>query len=119
MERREMFGRCRMLRTSREVNDEMIQYWSERVLLQCMKIEKPLNQVKICIKGITFRTGVKEFYHSRNMALVNLLLDKGLDVGVYDPLLSREEIEAKGFKYIAPSQADLIFDPFHLQFEVH
>jgi len=119
MERKEMFGRCRMLRTSREVNDEMIQYWSERILLQCMKIEKPLNQVKICIKGITFRTGVKEFYHSRNVALVSLLLDKGLDVGVSDPLLSREEIEAKGFKYIVPAQADLIFDPFHLQFEIH
>ncbi len=38
-------------------------------MLECMKIDKPLSRVKICIKGITFRAGVKEFYHSRNLAL--------------------------------------------------
>lgn len=118
MEEREKFDRSRLLRTSREINDEMIQYWAERILIEGMKIDKPLGQIKICIRGITFRSGVKEFYHSRNMALVRLLAEKGLDARVHDPLLSRKEIGEKGFKYIEPGDADLIFDPFALSFEI-
>jgi UDP-N-acetyl-D-mannosaminuronic acid dehydrogenase len=119
MEKSEHFDKCRLLHTSRLVNDEMIQYWAEKILLECMKFDKPLSLVKICIKGITFREGVKEFYHSRNLALANLLREKGLDAYVYDPLLSREDVEKKGLCYIEPKDADLLFDPFSLQFEHH
>jgi len=119
MEKHEAFSRCRMLRTSREVNDEMILYWAERILVECMKVDKPLSKVKICIKGITFRAGVKEFYHSRNLALVKLLREKGLEAYVYDPMLSSEEVEGMGQRYIEQEEADLVFDPFQLQFESH
>ncbi|VVB72568.1 UDP-N-acetyl-D-mannosamine dehydrogenase [uncultured archaeon] len=116
MEKQESFSHCRLLRTAREVNDEMIQYWAEEVLRQCLKIDKPLAKIKICIRGITFRACVKEFYHSRNMALARLLVQKGLDVYVSDPLQSPEEIAAKGLRFIEPEEADLIFDPFDLNF---
>ncbi|MDD4161097.1 MAG: nucleotide sugar dehydrogenase [Methanothrix sp.] len=118
MERRESFSKCSLLRISRQVNDEMIEYWAEKILLQCMKLKKPLPKIKICIKGITFRAGVKEFYHSRNLALVRLLADKGLDVYVADPLLSQDEVMGKGFRYLKPEESDLIFDPFELKFDV-
>ncbi len=117
MERREKFSHSRLLRTSREINDEMIQYWAEKIILQALKIDKPLGQIKICIRGITFRAGVKEFYHSRNMALADLLKEKGLDTYVFDDMLSEQEIEGKGFRYIRPKDADLVFDCFKLQFE--
>ena len=117
MEKREHFSNCRLLCVSREVNDEMIRYWAERILLECMKINKPLFSIKICIKGITFRAGVKEFYHSRNLALARLLMEKGLDAYVYDPLLSEHDVQTKGLCYIEPDKADLLFDPFLLKFE--
>ncbi len=117
MEKRESFDKCRLLHTSRIINDDMIQYWAERVLLQCLKINKPLSDIRICIRGITFREGVREFYHSRNLALVRLLQDKGLEVYVADPLLDEGEVAARGFKSINPEDADLIFDPFRLSFE--
>jgi UDP-N-acetyl-D-mannosaminuronic acid dehydrogenase len=117
MEKREHFSNCRLLRSSREINDEMIQYWAERILRECLKINKPLVSIKICIKGITFRSGVKEFYHSRNLALARLLMEKGLDVYVFDPLLSEKDVQTKGLRYIDPQMADLIFDPFLLTFE--
>jgi UDP-N-acetyl-D-mannosaminuronic acid dehydrogenase len=117
MEKREHFSNCRLLCVSREVNDEMIRYWAERILLECMKINKPLFSIKICIKGITFRAGVKEFYHSRNLALARLLMEKGLDAYVYDPLLSEHDVQTKGMRYIEPQKADLLFDPFLLKFE--
>jgi UDP-N-acetyl-D-mannosaminuronic acid dehydrogenase len=118
MEKQEAFSYCRLLSTSREVNDEMIQYWSERILLECLKIDKPLSDVKICIKGITFRAGAKEFYHSRNLALAKNLEKKGLDIYASDPLLSEEEVRSKGLRYIKPENSDLIFDAFGLKLEV-
>jgi UDP-N-acetyl-D-mannosaminuronic acid dehydrogenase len=117
MEKREQFEHCRLLRTSRELNDDMARFWTEKILLQCLKVDKPLSQVRICIKGITFRDGVKEFYHSRNLVLAGMLRDKGLNVYVCDPLLSREETEQKGFRYLSPDEADVIFDPFSISFE--
>ena len=72
------------------------------------KIGKPLNEIKICIEG------VKELYHSRNLALAKLLMEKGLDVFVYDDLYSREEVGEMGLRYLEPEDADLVFDCFRL-----
>ena len=116
MEKREHFSNCRLLRAGREINDEMIVYWAERILAQCLNMDKPISSIKICIKGITFRAGVKEFYHSRNLALVRLLMEKGLDVYISDPLLSEKDLQEKGLRFLDAEKADLIFDPFLLKF---
>lgn len=115
MEKRGKFSYAEILRTARHLNDEMINYWAEKIILECMKVKKPLSEVKICIKGITFRKGVKELYHSRNLALAKLLMEKGLNVFVYDEMFSKEEIEKLGLKWIDPEEADVIFDPFELK----
>ena len=115
MEKIEKFDHARLLRTAREINDEMISYWAERIVLECLKVDKPLKDVKICIKGITFRKGVKELYHSRNLALAKLLAEKGLNVGVYDEMFSKEEVEKLGLKWMEPNNADVVFDPFELK----
>jgi len=112
MERLEKFSHSRLLRVSREVNDEMINYWAEKIIAGCVRVKKPLNEVRICVKGITFRSGVKELYHSRNLALANLLMEKGLDVYVYDELFIEEEILEMGLKFIEPVEADFVFDSF-------
>jgi len=117
MEKREHFRHCRLLRAGREINDEMIEYWAQRILAQCLKIDKPLSSIKICIKGITYRAGVREFYHSRNLALVKLLAEKGLDVYIHDPLLSDKDIRDRGLRFLDAGKADLAFDPFLLKFE--
>jgi len=115
MERKGCFNRVKLLRTSREINDEMISYWMEEIVRECLKINKPLGEVKICIKGITFREGVKELYHSRNLALARGLLEKGLDVYVNDPIFSGEELERMGLRPLKPDEADLLFDCFSLR----
>ena len=114
MEKRERFDYARLLRSSREINDQMVQYWAERILLQALKVKKPLGQVRICIAGITFRPGVKEFYNSRNLALAMLLGEKGLDVYAFDLLLAEKEVRDLGLQWIRPEEADLVFDSFRL-----
>jgi len=116
MERRGRFDSVRLLRTCRELNDGTVEYWAERVVMECMKIDKPLNKIRICVKGITFREGVKELHHSRNLALARLLMEKGLNVSVYDELFDRGEIEGMGLRYGKPDDSDLVFDCFGLTF---
>ncbi|MBO8183225.1 MAG: nucleotide sugar dehydrogenase [Archaeoglobus sp.] len=117
MEKREKFEHARLLRTARELNDEMIHYWAARIISECLNIKKPLSDVKICIKGISFRDGVKELYHSRNLALAEYLKAKGLNVFVYDELFSKEEIEDLGFNYDEPEKADVVFHSYDLRIE--
>ena len=115
MEKRERYAYSRILKISREVNDDMINFWAERIVLECMKIEKPLQDIRICVKGITFRRGVKETRFSRNLALAKLLKEKGLNVGVFDEMLDKEEIENLGLTYMNPDDADIVFDVFDLK----
>jgi UDP-N-acetyl-D-mannosaminuronic acid dehydrogenase len=117
MEKEEKFDHIRLLRTAREINDGMIERWAEKIVLEALKIDKPLKDVKICIKGLTYRQGVKEFYHSRNLALAQLLSKKGLNAYAWDELMSKMEVEGKGIAWIDPKDADLTFDCFSLKLE--
>ena len=116
MERREKFENAKLLRTAREVNDEMVRFWIDKIVLECMKVDKPLREVKICIKGVTFREGVKEVYHSRGLAIVEHLKNKGLYVGAYDEMFSQEELREMGILPMLPEEADVVFDTFKLEF---
>ena len=75
-----------------------------------------MSEVNICIRCITYREGVKGLYHSRNFSIARLLTEKGLRVGVYDELLSEDEIEELGLAYRDSEEADLVFDCFGLGF---
>ncbi len=117
MEKRVKYDYGSLLRTSREINDQMMNYWAEKIILECMRINKALREVKICIKGITYREGIKELVNSMNLALVKLLVEKGLNVYAYDELVTRKEIEELGLRFIEPKNADIVFDCFKLAME--
>jgi UDP-N-acetyl-D-mannosaminuronic acid dehydrogenase len=114
LERIGKFGHARLLRTSREINDEMVEYWAEKIVLECLKVNKPLHEVKICVMGITYREGVKQLYESRNLVLAKRLMEKGLKVYVYDEMVPEEEVEELGLRFCKPEEADVLFDSFRL-----
>ncbi|MCL4436159.1 MAG: nucleotide sugar dehydrogenase [Thaumarchaeota archaeon] len=114
MERKEKYDSTKLLRTARETNDEMINFWAGKITQKCLELNKPLAKIKICINGLTYRKGVKETYHSRNLALTQHLTKKGLNTYAYDELLTPKEIEKFGLKPLQPSKADIIFDSFNL-----
>ena len=117
IEQRLKYDYCTLLRTSRQVNDQMVNYWTDKIIQVCLKIDKPLGNIKICISGITYREGIKELINSMNIVLVKLLMKKGLDIYVHDKLFSREEIEKIGLRFIEPENADIVFDSFKLTME--
>ena len=106
---------AKLLSLAREINDNMVNYWLEKIALEVLKFNRPFKEVKVCIKGITYREGVKDINNSRNLLLAKKLLDKGFKVFVYDELFNKEEIEALGFNYILPEEADIVFDSFKLK----
>lgn len=114
MEKRGKYDYSNLLRTSREINDQMKNYWAEKIILKCLQVDKSLKEIKICINGITYRKGVKEMINSINLALVKLLMQKGLNVYVHDELFTRDEIVEMGLTFIEPEDADIIFDSFDL-----
>jgi len=118
MERKEKFDDARLLRTSRELNDGMTKFWAEKIVLNCLKIDKPLKDIAICISGLTYRQGVKEIHHSRNLALAGLLAEKGLNIYAWDELLGKSGVEGLGLRYLEPEKADLVFDTFGLRFGI-
>jgi len=106
---------AKLLSLAREINDNMVNYWLEKIVLEVLKFNRPFKEVKICIKGITYREGVKDISNSRNLLLAKKLLDKGFKVFVYDELFTKEEVEALGFNHIRPEEADIVFDSFKLK----
>jgi len=38
------------LSTSRDVNEDMINYWAEKIILKALEIDKPLKDVNILVK---------------------------------------------------------------------
>jgi hypothetical protein len=52
--------------------------------MESVKVNKPLKDVKIYVKSITYRPGAKEYYHCRNLALAKKLLEKGLNTCAWD-----------------------------------
>lgn len=119
MEKRDKLSYSQLLKTARYINDEMAGYWANRIVLECRMIGKPLNEVRICLNGISFRKGVKEVFYSRNLVLASLLTQQGLNVFVHDDLFSDSEIESLGLKSIEPDSADLVFDCFDLTIQSH
>jgi len=115
MEKRKKPDFTIMLQSSHGVNDGMIDYWIQRIIVYCKEVKKPLPHVKICIKGISFRKGVKSVHKSRNLALARLLKEKGLNVYVYDELFTRDEIEQMNLSFSTPDMVDVVFDPFTLE----
>ncbi len=114
MEKRDKLSHSQLLKSARLINDEMASYWANRIVLECRRIDKPLNEVQICLQGISFRKGVKELFHSRNMLIATLLMAQGLNVFVYDELFTANEVEEIGLNWIEPREADLIFDCYGL-----
>jgi UDP-N-acetyl-D-mannosaminuronic acid dehydrogenase len=62
---------------------------------------------------------VNSLTNSKNLELVKLLMKKGLSVSVNDELLSEKDIEKLGLKFGRPENAEIVFDPFTLELEIH
>ena len=77
---------------SREVNDGQI----EIALAEIRERVGRLHGASVLVLGLTYREGVHELAYSRALPLIDALVAGGARVSAHDPLLSDEEIRARG-----------------------
>ncbi len=73
----------RLIATSRQVNDRMPFYTTERILKDVADLKNP----RIVLAGLAYKPDVADTRESPAMRVVELLREAGMDVLAYDPLL--------------------------------
>ena len=75
----------------RKINDEMHQYLCDEILKKLMENGYKINEVKICIFGITFKKNCADIRNTGVAKLIRELRKNSVNVVVNDPLASPKE----------------------------
>jgi UDP-N-acetyl-D-mannosaminuronate dehydrogenase len=87
-----------LTRLSREINDSMAAYASERLEAALREAGNGLSGAQVLILGLAYRGGVKEATLSSTLLLARELTRRGAHVVVHDPLFDDAEIRAQGLE---------------------
>ena len=82
----------------RAINDYMPKHVAEMAIKGLNEVGKVIKGSKVLIMGLTYKENVPDTRESPVREMVKELKEFGIDVFGYDPLLSKEEIEAFGVK---------------------
>ncbi|NQU79721.1 hypothetical protein HQ545_08190, partial [Candidatus Woesearchaeota archaeon] len=75
-----------LIKEARLLNDDMIKYYLEQV-------KKISPKGKVCIVGLSYRTGVKEKAYARSIPFIKILKEEGYEVYGIDEMYSDDELE--------------------------
>ena len=95
-----------IVKAAREQNERMPKYITEIAFRSLKEIENP----KVAILGLSYRSGVKETYNSGAILVAEEIKLLGGRVSIYDPLYTTSEIEKLGLESFNPDtdQVDCI-----------
>ncbi|MBT9138439.1 MAG: UDP-N-acetyl-D-glucosamine 6-dehydrogenase [Syntrophomonadaceae bacterium] len=79
--------------TGRRINDSMGIYVAQETVKLLIQADKAVRGAKILVLGVTFKENVGDIRNSRAIELVQEMESYGIDVRVYDPLASTEQLE--------------------------
>jgi UDPglucose 6-dehydrogenase/UDP-N-acetyl-D-galactosamine dehydrogenase len=82
----------------RAINDYMPKHVAEMAIKGLNEVGKVIKGSKVLIMGLTYKENVPDTRETPVKEMVKELKEFGVDVYGYDPLLSKEEIEAFGVK---------------------
>ncbi len=88
-----------LIELARKVNESMPYYMVNLIIEGLNEIARSVKDSNILILGLAFRGGIKESRNSPAIPIIQRLNELQANVFLYDPLFSREEIEAFGAKY--------------------
>lgn len=81
-----------IINAGRFVNDSMGGYIAKKLVKALIKNGKPILGVKVLVMGITFKEDVADIRNSKVVDIINELKDYGVEVEVYDPNASSNEV---------------------------
>ena len=82
----------------RAINDYMPKHVAEMAIKGLNEVGKVIKGSKVLIMGLTYKENVADTRESPVIGMIEELKEFGVDAYGYDPLLSKEEIEAFGVK---------------------
>ncbi|MBH41877.1 MAG: hypothetical protein CL685_04130 [Candidatus Magasanikbacteria bacterium] len=71
--------------SGRRINDNMGKYVAEQTVKQLIKVNKPVNNAKVLILGLTFKENVSDIRNSKVPDIINELKEYGINIFVHDP----------------------------------
>lgn len=103
---REYGQHTRFIELAGEINTSMPQYVIQRVAEALNEKRKSLNGSKVLIMGVAYKPDVDDDRESPSYVLMNLLKERGVEVGYYDPHIpvirpSREHGHWAGIKSLS------------------
>ena len=84
-----------LISAGRRVNDAMPKFIADKLIRTLMKSKIPLQSTKILILGATFKENCPDLRNSKVIELVTILHEYGLEIDIFDPHISSEELRAK------------------------
>lgn len=76
----------------RRLNDSMGEYVASRIVKLMIKKRIPVNHSKLLMMGITFKENCPDVRNTKIVDVIKSLADYGIEVTVYDPWASPEEV---------------------------
>lgn len=83
----------RLLQTSRNVNEDIINQIIKTILLTFIDNEVNIKKSNILVLGITFKENCNDIRNSKIVEVIDELKDIGANVTIYDPLADAEEVK--------------------------
>lgn len=84
----------RMITSGRLTNDNMSKFYADKIFKTLFNL-KSLKVLNILVLGLTFKENVADLRNSKVFDLIDELIEFGLPVSIYDPLVKREHLEKK------------------------
>lgn len=90
----------KIILAGREINEYMPEWVANLTCQALSEAKKGIKNSKVLVMGLTFKENVRDTRNSKIEKTIQKLKRKGVEVFGYDPLLSKNEVEKFGIKYI-------------------
>jgi UDP-N-acetyl-D-galactosamine dehydrogenase len=108
---REFGYHAQVILAGRAINDSMAKHVAEMTIKAINDVGKVIKGSKVLIMGLTYKENVPDTRETPAKELIKELIEYGVDVYGYDPMLAVKEAEEEfQIKMLASLEQDVVFD---------
>ena len=96
---------ARFIQLAAEINTGMPAYWVGKVQDALNRADKPVNNSRVVVLGVTYKRDVPDTRESPALDIISHLMDKGADVSYHDPFCS--SLDTEMFKMVSLLDSEL------------
>lgn len=98
---------AKLISASRFINDNMAKHVARKVIMHVSRNAPDLNNMKVLVKGVTFKENVPDIRNSKIIDTVKEIMAFNIEVDIEDPYAQMDEVEKEyGLKLTANLRSD-------------